>query len=287
MHLQWGKMRSFALRSVAFFKGMCYNVSKQYLQGNQNFSLAKGDENMLCQYCGNEISDGAIFCGCCGEKVEAPLPAADVCTACGAPLAAGAVFCTACGTRVEKKTTPNPVGSGLSKNAILGLIAGFAAAALLGLTVLLISLFGGSSEEDVVEAYLDVICHADVDAYLALTPDDILEHMVDVGDHDGMDALADLIEEGLQEQLDLWEEKYGDFESYEFEITREKEYSNKKLKRLIEQLEERYSLELDITAAKELKFSFVIYFEDDTLEEDREVTLMQIDGNWYLLDSPY
>ncbi len=247
---------------------------------------------MICKYCGNEIPNNSAFCTHCGQKVEAqpvpapvPAPAANVCATCGTPLAEGAGFCTVCGTRVEKKAAPKPAGGGLSKNAILGIIAGGAAAVLIGLTVLLICLFSGNSETDVVNSYVKAMCTADSDAFLSLCHDDMLEYILDEGGYDDVEELADAVEDNLQEMLDVMEKNYGDLEEYEYEIVKEKEYSDRKLKNLMEEIDDKYDLDLDISVAKTLEVEFVIYFEDEEVESEMEMTLVKINGDWYLLEA--
>ena len=55
----------------------------------------KGEKNMKCQYCGNEMSEGAKFCAMCGRRVtEAePVPARRFCPSCGQEAEPGMLFC--------------------------------------------------------------------------------------------------------------------------------------------------------------------------------------------------
>ena len=70
----------------------------------------KGEKNMKCQYCGNEMSEGAKFCSLCGKKViEAePAPARRFCPSCGQEAEPGMLFCEYCGARLTDKARPAP-----------------------------------------------------------------------------------------------------------------------------------------------------------------------------------
>lgn len=70
----------------------------------------KGEKNMKCQYCGNEMSEGAKFCSLCGKKViEAePAPAKRFCPSCGQEAEPGMLFCEYCGARLTDKARPAP-----------------------------------------------------------------------------------------------------------------------------------------------------------------------------------
>ncbi len=70
----------------------------------------KGEKNMKCQYCGNEMSEGAKFCSLCGKKViEAePAPAKRFCPSCGQEGKPDMLFCEYCGARLTDKARPAP-----------------------------------------------------------------------------------------------------------------------------------------------------------------------------------
>lgn len=70
----------------------------------------KGEKNMKCQYCGNEMSEGAKFCSLCGKKViEAePAPAKRFCPSCGQEGKPDMLFCEYCGARLTDKARQAP-----------------------------------------------------------------------------------------------------------------------------------------------------------------------------------
>lgn len=70
--------------------------------------------SVICPKCGNQLPEGAKFCGSCGTNLAAfEKPPANVCTNCGNPLKEGAKFCNVCGTKImpaaEQTPAPEPV----------------------------------------------------------------------------------------------------------------------------------------------------------------------------------
>ena len=53
---------------------------------------------MFCRNCGNELRDGAPFCGYCGTRVERKI----ACKNCGALVEDKFAFCLNCGTPLDK-----------------------------------------------------------------------------------------------------------------------------------------------------------------------------------------
>ncbi|MDE5771959.1 MAG: zinc-ribbon domain-containing protein [Ruminococcus sp.] len=79
---------------------------------------------MICKNCGNELNDGAMFCGKCGTRCEESenITVTDntdelqFCRNCGAELREGAFFCNQCGSSVNENESviqqPVDVGRG-------------------------------------------------------------------------------------------------------------------------------------------------------------------------------
>ncbi|MBI4914661.1 MAG: zinc ribbon domain-containing protein [Acidobacteria bacterium] len=65
--------------------------------------------SMACPGCGEELPDGARFCGACGTSLAAPTPGTIVCPLCRTEIPAGARFCGECG---------QPLGSGDSLSGL-------------------------------------------------------------------------------------------------------------------------------------------------------------------------
>ena len=236
---------------------------------------------MICKHCNSVIPDNSAFCTNCGQKAEAAQPAPvsqsqpTFCTSCGAHVPAGSAFCTNCGATVAA-AAPAPK-KGLPKGAIIGIIAGGVGAVLIALIILLISLLSGNSEEDVIDLYFQASCYADVDAAMDCYPEDFLEALMDEENVD-----VDDLEDELKDALDRAEDEYGDFEDYEYEIVDEDEVDQDDLEEFVELIERYYDINLDIESAKEVEIDYIIYFEDDEIEDSITLILIEVDGSWYL-----
>ena len=67
----------------------------------------KGEKSMRCQYCGNEMREGALFCSQCGNRaVSQAAPVKKICPNCGEEGAPDMLFCEYCGTRLTEKRMP-------------------------------------------------------------------------------------------------------------------------------------------------------------------------------------
>jgi len=81
---------------------------------------------MFCQQCGNNVKEGAAFCGNCGWAVPAAavqtavLPIEKKCASCGTVLKDEAQFCPNCGQAVAAEIRPDPVCSSCGEKIIQG-----------------------------------------------------------------------------------------------------------------------------------------------------------------------
>ncbi|MBR5091706.1 MAG: zinc ribbon domain-containing protein [Ruminiclostridium sp.] len=55
---------------------------------------------MICNHCGAENDEGAVFCEECGQKIAAPVQTKNICPHCGAEYEEGTVFCDECGKEI-------------------------------------------------------------------------------------------------------------------------------------------------------------------------------------------
>ncbi len=67
---------------------------------------------MQCKKCGQEVQDGAIFCGGCGARVDGKAP----CKKCGALNDENSAYCLTCGARVDGKTVCAQCGNAYKGN---------------------------------------------------------------------------------------------------------------------------------------------------------------------------
>ena len=71
-------------------------------QANSKQTQTKEMTMSKCKECGNELAEGAKFCGECGSKVLKP----NTCPSCGAICASGMKFCTECGQNLNVSDSP-------------------------------------------------------------------------------------------------------------------------------------------------------------------------------------
>ncbi len=62
---------------------------------------------MNCKQCGAPTVEGAVYCGCCGARVDGKKP----CKACGQLNDESFAFCISCGTRIDGKTACTACGA--------------------------------------------------------------------------------------------------------------------------------------------------------------------------------
>ncbi|MGM9648012.1 MAG: zinc ribbon domain-containing protein [Eubacteriales bacterium] len=259
----------------------CTNCG-QKIEPEKTAPVRQPQQPACCSACGAPIAPGAAFCTNCGQKIE-PVKTAPVsqpqqpacCSACGAPIAPGAVFCTGCGAKVKA-----PAASGtkktLSPGAIIGIIAGGVGALLIALIILLVSLLGGQSVEDVIELYFDASCKADVGAALECMPDKQVEYMANY--YGNMSDLRDEMKESLEDELDSAVKKYGDFKRYKYKIVDQDEFDLDDVSAMLK------LVGIKAEEAVEVEIDYTIYFEDDEVEDTITLVLIKIDGDWYLLE---
>lgn len=56
---------------------------------------------MVCEKCGNEVTEGDIFCDYCGDKVQ-KIPLKQFCENCGGQIEENSKFCSGCGFSVNR-----------------------------------------------------------------------------------------------------------------------------------------------------------------------------------------
>lgn len=73
--------------------------AKQKLIDAENAKI----QGRSCQKCGASLSEGAVFCAKCGEKVTVEIPD-DLrkCPQCGTPIKNDAKFCVKCGANISQ-----------------------------------------------------------------------------------------------------------------------------------------------------------------------------------------
>lgn len=249
---------------------------------------------MICNNCGTNVPDGSANCHYCGAPmpvapVAEPAPQAMVCPNCGAPLAEGSAFCTSCGYSLAAAPAPEapkapkaPKGDKLAfldklpfprKYTLIG------AAGLVTLIVVLIIVLvscGGNSPEAVAEAYVEAMFDADAEAMLDLLPEEIFEDV----DDDELDEIIENGDKALKSALKMYEIGYGDDWDYSIEIKNVDACSKSDRKSLQKKYDKNYGLDVEEASEVEVEIEIDGEKRRDTIEET--VTVVCIDGDWYL-----
>ena len=208
------------------------------------------------------------------------------CGNCGANNQDGAAFCAGCGAALVSNAQPvdaqpeyaSEYVPAAPKKNFIPLIAGIAAVA--AVVILLVCLLGGghgfSEPEDAALAWVEGMCDFDTgDMLQAVYPD-----------------IADDIEEDLQDDCDRAEEYYDEadvdlsFSNFETE-ERDYDYGDDYLDELEEWLSDEYDLDVKVSSVKRIKVSYEVEMDGRSKDTSENVTVVKIDGDWYVLPGEY
>ena len=243
----------------------------------------------FCKQCGNQIPDGAMFCRSCGTKVE-EVNAQPECN--------NANDTCDCGCEQEQPKTYTQKGPNAIANFVNGFIgkvkskdttsiiilAAIPAVLIVGLVLALI--FGGGGAENAIENYLAAAIEGDVSVTEDLAPESFWEWADDKYNKEIED-----VEENLEDEIKpikkVLEKKCGEDLSADYEITKEKELSEKKLKVIRDNLKNNYDIpKKDVTEAIEFEIDVTIEGDEDEETIEMKIIAVEIDGDWYpMLDN--
>lgn len=216
---------------------------------------------MYCGKCGAKNESGAVFCGFCG----APLGVEETGTA-----AAGAV-----------KANPKPVGGQSSgQHKKIGIIA--VAAMAIALVFAVFSLFGGRSDMETAEQFVDAVFDIDAKAIVKLLPKNVINEM----EKNGYDTQA-MAEElsGLAEDLKSSFLPMGIL-SESIHLDCEAVSASDVDASQLEDLQECYRTEvgMNVTAAREVTVSLHIQMEEFGIDIEKtiQVPVIKSGGTWYI-----
>lgn len=217
------------------------------------------------------------------------------CTNCGAALDDNAAFCVTCGAAQATPEAPvyaepaapayaepaAPAAKKPNKGLIIGLIAGAVVLAV----VLAFFIFGGSKPTDPLDTYIDIIYNGKFDKMKDMAPQEYWDWYEDEYDQ----TIDDIIEEAEDEyddMMDSMEDKYGKNIKITYEVTKEKDLSEKKLEKIAEALEDKYDIDASkVSEGKEIKYDVTITGdEDDDTNDDLEMTVIKYNGKWYKIN---
>lgn len=233
------------------------------------------------------------------------------CTNCGTQLPDGAAFCPHCGTArrvVKVETTPQPVPTPAAPQTPVTpvapqsvapaaqqpplnwrklLIPAIALVAVIAIVLVVMSKSGsgkGSSYESAIDNYFSVqLGDISVSKVKALAPAEYWEYMEDKYGETFDEYYEDIADE-LDEYKENLEDKYGRNIKITYEITKERDVSEKNLGYIAEYLADQYDInEDDVTAGYRLDMEMTIMGSDDSDDDEVEdVYVLKIGGKWYL-----
>lgn len=214
-----------------------------------------------------------MYCGKCGAKNES---GAAFCGSCGAPLGEKG---SGAAEAVEVNAKPAS-GQSASKNKKIGMIA--VAAAVIALVVAAFPLFGGRSDMETAEQFVDAVFDMDTKEILNLLPKDVIRVLEERGYDKAelMEELGSLAREAQSTLLPM------NFLGGKIEIDNSAVDASSVEGDQLTALQDRYQTEvgMKITAAREVNVSMRIRIKDlgiDT-QEMMQVPVVKSGGTWYI-----
>lgn len=215
-----------------------------------------------------------MYCGKCGAKNPAGTA---FCGSCGAPLGAEG---TGAAVAVEEKRPGASAGQSASRNRKIGMIAVAAAAVVLVFAVF--SLFGGRSDKQTAEQFVEAVFRMDAEAIVDLLPRDVIRTMEEKG-YDEAELLEELDNLARDARESLLPRSYqgGEIDAVCHVVdVSEVEGSQLTL------IQGRYYTEvgMTITAAREVSVSLRIQSKELEIDTERmlEVPVVKSGGKWYV-----
>ena len=260
----------------------------------------------FCTHCGTQMPDGAAFCPHCGTARRAARVEA---TPQSAPAAAPQ---TPVMPVVPQSVTPAPAAPAIPQSAPAPqapvttqstapaarkipldrkklLIPAIAVVAILAIVLLVLpggkGSGKGSSYEAAIDNYLTLqIGKVSASKYKALAPQEYWDYLEDQG-YD-FDEYYERIADEVDERVDELEDQYGKNVKYTFEVTRERDVSERNLGYIAEYLADKYDIDVDdVTAGYRLDLEMTISGSDDSdTDEAEDVYVLKIGGKWYLAE---
>ncbi len=231
----------------------------------------------ICPNCGSDVPETSAFCTKCGASCGTA-PAASASKP-AEILDKGKAVAADLANRV-KSIDVNEVAKQAKANPVKFIVP---AVAVVAVVVLLIVLLGGSGYTKAIDNMIDFTFKGKVAKFESLAPAAFWEYIEEEYDAD-LDDIKDDLEDMMEDALDDLEDEYGNHVKIKYEVKKEKELSEKKLKKLAEALDDTYDIDSkSVKAAYDLKVEMSIEGDDDDDEQDMEMTVVKIGGNWYIV----
>lgn len=167
----------------------------------------------------------------------------------------------------------------------VGLFIGIGVVALVAAVAVLIVLLVCGGYKKAIDNYVDLWYRGEIteETFEALAPAEYWEAMEDKFE-DYFDEEYEYCEEYSKDEREQYEEEFGDNYRVSYEITDKKELSDKEFKAVKEYLRDECDIEKSsVEKAYDVEFDVTVKGSEgeDTYEEE-EMTLIKIDGKWYL-----
>ena len=130
-----------------------------------------------------------------------------------------------------------------------------------------------STYKEAIDLYVKGLENQDIDTFLDAYGSFLVD---DFADGAGTEFMEEVYEQ--------YEDEVGSEIKIKYEITKEKEYSESKLKDLQQDLEEDYDLKATIEKAYDITTEFTIEGEDGTTDDKVKFLVVEINGQWYLAE---
>lgn len=251
---------------------------------------------MNCKKCGAPLPENAVFCEKCGQKVEpvaaavppqgaasnpnpTPNPAPNPNPAMGAQAPNGApIPPTGAGFAVP------PVGAAdgaENKNKKVGMIAAIVAAVIV--VVLLASLLFSRSPKDCIKDFYKAEQKASASQMLNLVPKKYQKYLMDEYDLSKKE-LKEAVKDYLDDNLDSWEDDYGDGIKIKVEFKDKDKVSKGDIKDMNETFDDE-DIKLKVKKGYEYEIKVKIKGDDDDDSSKTTSYAVKIGGKWYSSDA--
>ena len=206
---------------------------------------------MFCKNCGAQIPDDSAVCSNCGTST-APAKSAE-----------GSFDVNA----LVKKVTGNKY--------FIPAVAGVAALLVI---ILLVSTLGGNAKVKPIKNYYNSILNEDLDKFLSLFPEEVIEYK-----EDWYDDYEEYVEDSLEGTIEYWEDEYGKNLKNKVKVNDNEKMDEDDLDDLKDLLKDNYDLsKKSVTEAWEIECDITFAGKDDEDTDDYDFVVFKYEGKWYL-----